>query len=121
MKIVVPENFDSQYSKNFLRIRFFAILLKIGTHPDYLKISLLYFRISIRYIKILKNYFFFIFHFFLELHKNGYLGVLEVTDAEFDNIVIKMKVISDKNEKRFNILIRKEYQIKNSNQMSKIW
>ena len=31
MKIVVPENFDFQYSKNFLRIRFFGIGLKIGT------------------------------------------------------------------------------------------
>ena len=32
MKSVVPENFDFQCSKNFLRIRFFAIGLKIG--PD---------------------------------------------------------------------------------------
>ena len=31
-KIVVPENFDFQYSKNFLRIRFFGIGLKIGTY-----------------------------------------------------------------------------------------
>ena len=31
MEIVVPENFDFQYSKNFLRIRFFRIGLKIGT------------------------------------------------------------------------------------------
>ena len=31
MKIVVPKNFDFQYSKNFLRIRFFAIGLKIAT------------------------------------------------------------------------------------------
>ena len=30
-KIVVPENFDFQYSKNFLRIRFFGIGLKVGT------------------------------------------------------------------------------------------
>ena len=30
-KIVVPENFDFQYSRNFLRIRFFGIGLKIGT------------------------------------------------------------------------------------------
>ena len=30
MKIVVPENFDFQYSKNFLRIRFFGIELNIG-------------------------------------------------------------------------------------------
>ena len=32
MKIVVPENFDFQYSKNFLRIRFFGSGLK--TEPD---------------------------------------------------------------------------------------
>ena len=31
MKIVVPENFDFQYSKNFLRIRFFGIGLKINS------------------------------------------------------------------------------------------
>ena len=31
MEIVIPENFDFQYSKNFLRIRFFWIRLKIGT------------------------------------------------------------------------------------------
>ena len=31
MKIVVPENFDFHYSKNFLRIRVFRIELKIGT------------------------------------------------------------------------------------------
>ena len=31
MKIVVPKNFDFQYSKNFQRIRFFGIELKIGT------------------------------------------------------------------------------------------
>ena len=31
MKIVVPENCDFQYSKNFLRIRFFEIGLKIRT------------------------------------------------------------------------------------------
>ena len=31
VKIVVPENFDFQYAKNFLRIRFFGIGLKIGT------------------------------------------------------------------------------------------
>ena len=31
MKIVTPENFDFQYSKNFQRIRFFGIGLKIGT------------------------------------------------------------------------------------------
>ena len=31
MKIVVPENFDFQYLKNFLRIRFFEIGLKIDT------------------------------------------------------------------------------------------
>ena len=30
MKIAVPENFDFQYWKNFLRIRFFEIGLKIG-------------------------------------------------------------------------------------------
>ena len=30
MKIVVLENFDFQYSKNFLRDRFFRIGLKIG-------------------------------------------------------------------------------------------
>ena len=30
MKIVVPENFDFKYSKNFLRIRFFGMELKIG-------------------------------------------------------------------------------------------
>ena len=28
---VFPENFDFQYSKNFLRISFFGIGLKIGT------------------------------------------------------------------------------------------
>ena len=32
MKTVIPENFDFQYSKNFLRIRFFEIVLKIGTN-----------------------------------------------------------------------------------------
>ena len=32
MEIVVPENFDMQYSKNFLRVRFFGIRLKIGTN-----------------------------------------------------------------------------------------
>ena len=32
MKIIVPENFDFQYSKNFLRIRFFGIRLQIGTY-----------------------------------------------------------------------------------------
>ena len=31
MKIVVSENFDFQYSENFLRIRFIEIGLKIGT------------------------------------------------------------------------------------------
>ena len=31
MKIFVLKNFDFQYSKNFLRIRFFGIGLKIGT------------------------------------------------------------------------------------------
>ena len=31
MKIVVTENFDFQYSKNFLRITFFGIGPKIGT------------------------------------------------------------------------------------------
>ena len=31
MKIVVPKNFDFQYSKNFPRIRFSEIVLKIGT------------------------------------------------------------------------------------------
>ena len=31
MKIVVPENFDFQYSKNFLSNRFFGIGLKIST------------------------------------------------------------------------------------------
>ena len=31
MKIVVPENFDFQYSKNFLHIRFLGIGLRIGT------------------------------------------------------------------------------------------
>ena len=31
MKYVVPENFDFQYSKTFLRIRFFEIGLKNGT------------------------------------------------------------------------------------------
>ena len=39
MKIVVPENFDFNYSKDFLLIRFSGISLKIGL-PD--------FRISIR-------------------------------------------------------------------------
>ena len=40
MKIVVPENVDVQYLKNFLRIRFFV--LKIGTdlRKHYLKIGL---------------------------------------------------------------------------------
>ena len=31
MKIVIPENFDFQYSKNLLHIQFFGIGLKIGT------------------------------------------------------------------------------------------
>ena len=31
-KIVVPENFDFRYSKNFLGIRFFEIGLRIGTN-----------------------------------------------------------------------------------------
>ena len=31
MKIVIPENFDFQYLKNFLRIKFFRIGLKICT------------------------------------------------------------------------------------------
>ena len=31
MKIVVPKNFDFKYSKNFLRIIFFGIRIKIGT------------------------------------------------------------------------------------------
>ena len=34
MKIVVPDNFDFQYSKNFLRIKFLEIGLKIGL-PDF--------------------------------------------------------------------------------------
>ena len=32
MKTVVPGNVDFQYSKHFLRIRFFKIALKIGTN-----------------------------------------------------------------------------------------
>ena len=31
IKIVVPENFDLQYLKNFLLIKFYKIGLKIGT------------------------------------------------------------------------------------------
>ena len=52
MKIVVPDNFDFQYSKNFQRIRFSGIGLKIGTDlhkHKHLKISLPDFQIFIRY------------------------------------------------------------------------
>ena len=31
MEILFPENFNFQYSKNFVRIKFFRIGLKIGT------------------------------------------------------------------------------------------
>ena len=46
MKIIVPENFDFQYFKNFLCIRFFVIGLKIGTDPYKHIISKLAYRIS---------------------------------------------------------------------------
>ena len=49
---IVSENFEFQYSKNFLRIRFFEIGLKISTDlhkTHYLKIRLPHFQITIKY------------------------------------------------------------------------
>ena len=51
-KIVVPENFDFQYSKNFLCIKFFGPRAKNwhrSSQKYYLKIDLPHFRISIWY------------------------------------------------------------------------
>ena len=51
MKIVIPENFDFQYSKNFLRMRFFRDWATNShrSSQTHVRISLLDFRISIRY------------------------------------------------------------------------